>query len=153
MRRKSPQAETMFIQTAIRICPKPSERFVLTSFVILGYWSHPRPCRNLCHPFQDAETVGRVLAQIDKCNGYILGSHDTAAPGGASGTGVSNLFRTAFSDTHEPMFERIGSIQERYMPESFGGVPPEFLMSGTGDARVNVQSERSSPSQTEKPGD
>lgn len=91
---------------------------------------------------QDAETVGRVLAQIDKCNGYMLGAHDTAvAAGGAassSGTGVSNLFRTAFSDTHEPMFEKIGSVQERYMPESYGEVPPELLMNGTPGTKAGL---------------
>lgn len=81
------------------------------------------------HPLnQDAETVGRVLSQIDKCNGYMLGAHDTApvAPGADGGGSVSNLFRTAFSDTHEPMFEKVGSVQERYMPETYGAMPPEL---------------------------
>ncbi|CAM9810812.1 unnamed protein product, partial [Sphacelaria rigidula] len=82
----------------------------------------------------DAETVGRVLAQIDKCNGYILGAHDTAPMTGGVGAGgaasARNLFRTAFSDTHEPMFEKVGGVQERYMPNSYGEVPPEFLING-----------------------
>lgn len=80
--------------------------------------------------FQDAETVGRVLSQIDKCNGYILGAHDTAAANTAAGSregSVSSLFRTAFSDTHEPMFEKVGSVQERYMPGTYGAaVTPEL---------------------------
>ncbi|CAM9156678.1 unnamed protein product [Ectocarpus fasciculatus] len=89
---------------------------------------------------QDAETVGRVLSQIDKCNGYMLGAHDTAPPAGggnAAGAGagegsVSNLFRTAFSDTREPMFEKVGSVQERYMPDTYGAAPPELglMMNG-----------------------
>ncbi|CAM9567180.1 unnamed protein product [Laminaria digitata] len=88
---------------------------------------------------QDAETVGRVLSQIDKCNGYILGAHDTAvggagaAAGGGAGGSVSNLFRTAFSDTHEPMFEKVGSVQERYMPETYGAVLPELLINSAAE--------------------
>lgn len=90
-------------------------------------------------PPQDPETVGRVLSQIDKCNGYILGAHDTAiggagaARGGGAGGSVSNLFRTAFSDTHEPMFEKVGSVQERYMPETYGAVPPELLINSAAE--------------------
>lgn len=95
------------------------------------------------HPFllQDAETVGRVLSQIDKCNGYMLGAHDTAAPaaGNTAGAGagegsVSRLFRTAFSDTHEPMFEKVGSVQERYMPDTYGAAPPELELMMNGAA-------------------
>lgn len=82
---------------------------------------------------QDAETVGRVLTQIDKCNGYILGAHDIAE---ASRTkDASRLFRTAFSETHEPMFEKVGSVQERYMPNSYGSVPPELVMNGVAEVR------------------
>eukprot|EP00752_Nemacystus_decipiens_P007325 g6554.t1 len=85
---------------------------------------------------QDAETVGRVLSQIDKCNGYILGAHDTTntAAGSGSEGRVSSLFRTAFSDTHEPMFEKVGSVQERYMPGTYGAaVAPELDLMVNGD--------------------
>lgn len=51
-----------------------------------------------------------------------------AGAGGAAS--ARNLFRTAFSDTHEPMFEKVGGVQERYMPNSYGEVPPEFLING-----------------------
>lgn len=104
----------------------------------------PRPLsRRLQQSPQDAETVGRLLAQVDKCNGYILGAHDTAIAQGASAAGsVSNLFRTAFSDTQEPMFEKVGSVQERYMPETYGSVPPELLMNGTPEARLGLHTGR-----------
>lgn len=82
-----------------------------------------------------------MLAQIDKCNGYILGAHDTNVAEGK----VSNLFRTAFSDTHEPMFEKVGSVQERYMPETFGEVPPELLMNGVGEGREGLSHTAGSP--------
>lgn len=78
------------------------------------------------------------MSQIDKCNGYILGAHDTAAGSTAAGSSegrVSSLFRTAFSDTHEPMFEKVGSVQERYMPETYGAaVTPELelMVNGNG---------------------
>lgn len=98
----------------------------------------PSPPRPLIFAVQDAETVGRVLSQIDKCNGYILGAHDTAAGNTAAGSNegrVSSLFRTAFSDTHEPMFEKVGSVQERYMPGTYGAaVTPELdlMVNGNG---------------------
>lgn len=87
-----------------------------------------------------------MLAQIDKCNGYILGAHDTnVADAGGPGGKVSNLFRTAFSDTHEPMFEKVGSVQERYMPGTYGTVPPELLMNGTGEGRAGSSHTAGSP--------
>lgn len=58
---------------------------------------------------------------------------------------MSNLFRTAFSDTHEPMFEKVGSVQERYMPGTFGAaVPPELelMVNGNGGAGVDVAGRR-----------
>lgn len=90
------------------------------------------------------------MAKIDKCNGYILGAHDTAGADGGPGTAgaggvegsVSNLFRTAFSDTHEPMFEKVGSVQERYMPDTYGTVPPELLMNGVAEARAGLRAGR-----------
>ena len=45
---------------------------------------------------EDAPSVGRVVGQVDKCNGYIFGSvgefADLEAGGGAN---LSNLFKTA----------------------------------------------------------
>lgn len=116
------------------LCPLPS-LWKLTSAFLLA----PLPPPLLLFTSQDAETVGRVLSQIDKCNGYILGAHDTAAANTAAGSSnegrVSSLFRTAFSDTHEPMFEKVGSVQERYMPGTYGAaVTPELelMVNGAG---------------------
>ncbi|CAN0060722.1 unnamed protein product [Ectocarpus sp. 4 AP-2014] len=67
----------------------------------------------------------------------MLGAHDTAAPAAGAGAGegsVSSLFRTAFSDTHEPMFEKVGSVQERYMPDTYGAAPPELELMMNGAA-------------------
>lgn len=102
---------------------------------------------------QDAETVGRVLAQIDKCNGYILGAHDTAPPGEACGSGVSDLFRTAFSETNEPMFEKVGSIQERYMPGSYGRFQEDVPTMGGSGARVGMRAAEAVDGRTEAPDD
>ena len=47
---------------------------------------------------------------------------------------MSSLFRTAFSDTHEPMFEKVGSVQARYMPGTYGAaVTPESELMVNGD--------------------
>lgn len=117
--------------------------FFLSAFLYLKFVYYLPPCAPFVPVFppppKDPETVGRVLSQIDKCNGYILGAHDTAiggagaAGGGGAGGSVSNLFRTAFSDTHEPMFEKVGSVQERYMPETYGAVPPELLINSAAE--------------------
>lgn len=53
---------------------------------------------------------------------------------------MSSLFRTAFSDTHEPMFEKVGSVQERYMPGTYGAaVAPELelMVNGNGNGNGN----------------
>lgn len=93
--------------------------------------------------------MGRVLTQIDKCNGYILGAHDTAGAGATRD--ASSLFRTAFSDTHEPMFEKVGSVQERYMPNSYGSVPPELIMNGASEIRGDLrEAEGTGASNTER---
>lgn len=76
------------------------------------------------------------MSQIDKCNGYVLGARDTAGAASAASGGegsVSSLFRTAFSDMHEPMIEKVGSVQERYMPGTYREAPPELeLMANRG---------------------
>lgn len=76
----------------------------------------------------------------------MLGAHDTAsAAGTASAEGgegsVSSLFRTAFSDTHEPMFEKVGSVQERYMPGTYREVPPELELMANGNGTAGGKGE------------
>jgi len=60
-----------------------------------------------------AESVGRVLARIDKCNGYIFTNSNRAAQvqGGSTGT-TEDLFQCAVQS--EPSsYECIADIQER----------------------------------------
>lgn len=52
-----------------------------------------------------AESVGRVLARIDKCNGYVFVDH------GASKT--QDLFQCAVQSEHESNYEAIADIKER----------------------------------------
>lgn len=66
----------------------------------------------------------------------MLGARDTAGAASANSGGegrVSSLFRTAFSDTHEPMFDKVGSVQERYMPGTYREVPPEMELTAKGN--------------------
>ncbi|CAM9358364.1 unnamed protein product [Phaeothamnion confervicola] len=94
------------------------------------------------HPLhiEDGESVGRLLAQVDRSNGYSL----PAATGGGGGSGfgggvfggnggvgdegpgaagyVNSLFRTAFGEG-EMAFERAMAVQERYM-DTFQPTPP-----------------------------
>jgi hypothetical protein len=62
---------------------------------------------------QDGESVGRVLALADKCNGYILTSSDNDASASKKQY-VNELFRTAFGSS-EPAYEITAAVQEKYM--------------------------------------
>ncbi len=58
-----------------------------------------------------AESVGRVLAKIDKCNGYIFTQHASKKKGGTNTT-TEDIFRCAIQS--EPSsYEAIADIQER----------------------------------------
>jgi hypothetical protein len=64
----------------------------------------------------DAESVGRLLVQIDKSNGYVfLESTDRSNNNSFNG----NLFRSAAVPTSSDLYETIADIRERIAsPES-----------------------------------
>ena len=67
---------------------------------------------------EDAESVGRVVAKVDKCNGYVFGLSELKDSGSKS---VSNLFKCASQELDgEWAFERSMSVQEKYLPHLFG---------------------------------
>ena len=57
----------------------------------------------------DKESVSRVLASIDKANGYVFGGSDLGADAG--------IF-TCAAGVAEWDAERVGSVQERYMRDT-----------------------------------
>jgi GPN-loop GTPase len=59
----------------------------------------------------DAESVRRVLAQVDKANGYLLCGHEEAE---AQGGFFRDLLAHAFDAA--PADRRVRDVQERYMP-------------------------------------
>jgi hypothetical protein len=63
---------------------------------------------------QDGESVGRVLALADKCNGYILTANSDDTASASKQKYVNELFRTAFGSS-EPAYELTAGVQERYM--------------------------------------
>jgi Conserved hypothetical ATP binding protein. len=83
----------------------------------------------------DAVSVGRLVARIDKCNGYVFtgrsrktesssSSTPLAAGGGAGGGDVDNtnmedMFQCAMQMDNEWRYEQIADIQERYMGSAF----------------------------------
>jgi len=70
---------------------------------------------------QDAESVGRVVARIDKANGYVFGLNELKNQEKQSKY-VSHLFQCAAqADDGEWMFEQALSVQERYMDEALLG--------------------------------
>lgn len=76
-------------------------------------------CRLL--PPQDAESVGRVLSNIDKANGYVM---EPPASGGNEGASknprsLHNIFQAAFSGA-EADYEHLASVQELYMGRTAG---------------------------------
>jgi len=60
---------------------------------------------------QSAESVGYILAQVDKCNGYIF---IPQGEGGSEATAIANLFQCAVQAEPEWEFERMARIYERY---------------------------------------
>ena len=60
---------------------------------------------------QDAESVGRVLARVDKSNGFIYGASESAAS--AQAQYASSLFQVASTST-EFSAERTLFVQEKY---------------------------------------
>jgi hypothetical protein len=53
----------------------------------------------------NAESVGRVLAKIDKCNGYVFVDHGTSK--------TQDLFQCAVHSEHASNYEAISDIEER----------------------------------------
>eukprot|EP00980_Cylindrotheca_fusiformis_P004999 scaffold1062_cov130-Cylindrotheca_fusiformis.AAC.5 len=52
-----------------------------------------------------AESVGRVLARVDKCNGYVFVDHGTSK--------TQDLFQCAVQSEHTSNYEAIADIEER----------------------------------------
>ena len=68
---------------------------------------------------QDAASVGRVLARVDKANGYVFGATESSAAS-AQAKYASSLFQTVSSDT-ELQAERTLLVQERYLGRGGNG--------------------------------
>lgn len=67
---------------------------------------------------QDAEAVQRVLAAVDKANGYLLGAEERAAAARAQGrVGEAALLETlgAMAFRAQPDADRVKDVQDRYM--------------------------------------
>lgn len=61
---------------------------------------------------QDPESVGRVLALVDKCNGYVLGVYEDANIDEAY---FQNLFHIAFSARDSVSRDYVRDVQEKYV--------------------------------------
>lgn len=59
---------------------------------------------------QDGESVAQLLAQIDKCNGYLLCAHDKDE---VDSELFSQLFHLAFDAV--PDDSRVRAVQDKYM--------------------------------------
>jgi hypothetical protein len=69
------------------------------------------------HPLdiQDKSSMGRVVAAIDKANGFILSATVQPLNPNLGGSGYEHsVFQAAFGHV-EPSFERIADIQEKYI--------------------------------------
>jgi len=67
------------------------------------------------HPLniQDVKCIARVLAVVDKCNGYLLGAEERAKEGGGEAALLSTLAGLAFRA--QPDADRVKDVQDRYM--------------------------------------
>eukprot|EP00624_Nannochloropsis_granulata_P006205 evm.model.NODE_45209_length_5920_cov_30.106588.1 len=67
------------------------------------------------HPLniEDGKCIARVLAVVDKCNGYLLGAEERAKEGGGEAALLSMLAGLAFRA--QPDADRVKDVQDRYM--------------------------------------
>lgn len=63
---------------------------------------------------QDAESVGRVVARVDKCNGYVFVQE---YGGGDSQTNMQNMFSSAIVADSEWATGVLSDVQEKYLGE------------------------------------
>mmetsp|Transcript_19064 Transcript_19064/g.25121 ORF Transcript_19064/g.25121 Transcript_19064/m.25121 type:complete len:363 (-) Transcript_19064:15-1103(-) len=75
---------------------------IIEEFGLVSYW----PLN-----IEDKETVGRILAQVDKSNGFVfMASKDNSKE---NVTKANAVFRSVYNES-EPRFECTGTIQEKY---------------------------------------
>jgi len=101
---------------------------------------------------EDAQTVGRVLIQVDKANGYCFAASeieemlerqkkkeeanaDTTSPASTQKKPINQLFRVASQDL-EPSYHKALEIQEKYV----GNMSPVMPVTGgiISDAKANI---------------
>ncbi|KAM3570030.1 hypothetical protein VYU27_007894 [Nannochloropsis oceanica] len=72
------------------------------------------------HPLniEDGKCIARVLAVVDKCNGYLLGAEERAKEGGGEAALLSTLAGLAFRA--QPDADRVKDVQDRYMDKEDG---------------------------------
>lgn len=68
----------------------------------------------------DAVSVGRLVARIDKCNGYVFTGRSRKATSTTTGkdvdrTNIEDMFHCAMQMDNEWRYEQIADVQERYM--------------------------------------
>jgi len=74
---------------------------------------------------QDAESVGRVVARVDKCNGYVFLKEVGLAAGGSNGNGgdennnssMQDMFSSAMVADSEWAVGVLSDVQEKYLGE------------------------------------
>jgi len=68
----------------------------------------------------DAESVGRLVARIDKCNGYVFTGRNRKTSSDAKGkdtnkNNIEDMFQCAMQADSEWGYEQIADVQERFM--------------------------------------
>mmetsp|Transcript_671 Transcript_671/g.735 ORF Transcript_671/g.735 Transcript_671/m.735 type:complete len:397 (-) Transcript_671:64-1254(-) len=65
----------------------------------------------------DAESVGRVVAKIDKCNGYVFTSPtmDSSSNNDATKSRANDMFQCAMQADSQGKFEQVADVQEKYI--------------------------------------
>ena len=64
----------------------------------------------------DGESVGRVVAKIDQCNGYVFTKSKSSSDGSMPGSNFNDMFDCAIqTETGSNSYEYLTSVQERFM--------------------------------------
>lgn len=100
---------------------------------------------------QDAESVGRVVARVDKCNGYVFLTRGGDAAGGGRGGdvgdgGMQDLFSSAMVADGEWTAGVLSDVQEKYLGEAVFREDIAELRGGAASERRRIEKERENES-------
>jgi hypothetical protein len=90
---------------------------------------------------EDAESVGRVVSRIDKCNGYVFlpSKREEQKDQSSSSSAMHDMFQCAVQNDDVWKYESMANVHERYLGNTtFRDVIPELQENKKGPAKMST---------------